>query len=307
MFYSYKLIELNKKMKKIILLLLIALCSVCYAQKAKKELKKLEGIWIAEDYYNSFEKTKSAVKSKKAFGFWDPVGLRINTKEIKKGKLNIGYSILHDHLLYPEVSSFIIKDNDTIREQGNFTINLDKKDSLSYYKTTEIDYFSYKWVSYLKWNAKDDSFILYRPKGKKHKEKSIRFKRVKSGFEANYLFPNPIYYYTRFKTLVGNYSIKDSSGNMLSDNFRINENGIGNGFEKFENFTFYFSTDVYCGLPYKADLIVVNEDILNDNSKGFSFLIDIKKNGDIHLNKRKTNYENESVELGEKVYELIKK
>jgi hypothetical protein len=44
------------------------------------EINKLNGIWIAEKYYNSFEKTKSALKSEKAFPSNEPVGLRVNSK-----------------------------------------------------------------------------------------------------------------------------------------------------------------------------------------------------------------------------------
>ena len=56
-------------------------------QNAKEEIKEIEGIWIAEDYYNSFESTKSAVKSKNAFDFNYPVAIRINSKEIKNGTI----------------------------------------------------------------------------------------------------------------------------------------------------------------------------------------------------------------------------
>ncbi|KAB1153991.1 hypothetical protein F7018_16025 [Tenacibaculum aiptasiae] len=293
-------------MKKI-LLLLIGFNTFCFGQKIKRDLKKLEGVWIAEDYYNSFEKTKSAVKSKGDFYFGSPVGLRINTKEVKNEILNIGYSVLHDHLIYPEVSDYILQGNDTIREQGSFKLNLNQKDSLGYYKIIKTDYYDTKSISHLKWDVNKNSLTLYKLKGKGKKERSIRFTRVESGFDADNPFPNPIYHYTRLKTLVGKYIVKDSSGNILSNNFKIHKSGVASGFDKFENFTFYFSTDVYCGLPYKSDLIIINEDILNNNSKGFSFLINLKENGDIHLHKRKTDYKNEFVSLGDKVFELIKK
>src|SRR5690606_12590421 len=155
----------------------------------------------AEDYYNSFEKTNSAIKSKSAFFHNDPVALRINISEYKNGLLNIGFSVLHDHLLHPEVSEFILIDNDTIREQGSFKINLKSKDSLGYYKTTEIGYFNYNWVSYLTWSSNDQTFILYRPKKDELNELKIKFIKIKSSFDTKYKFPNPLYYYTRSKNL----------------------------------------------------------------------------------------------------------
>jgi len=293
-------------MKHLIIFFLFLYCIFGFGQKPTDDIKMLEGVWIAEDYYNSFEKTNSAVKSKKSFHFNDPAGLRINSNEIKNGIVNIGYAELHHHLLFPEVSDYIVKNKDTIHEQGNFKINLNKKDSLGYFKTTDISYFNYSWVSYLKWNKDKTSLTLYRPKGKDHKEKYIRYKRILTDFDADYLFPNPIYYYTRSKTLTGNYTLKDNKGVILSKNFEIKENGIANGFKEFENFTFYYSTDIYCGLPLKSDLIIICEDILNDKSKRLVFLMDRDENGDINLHKRRMSNKEEAYVLGEKIYELIK-
>lgn len=266
----------------------------------------LEGVWIAEDYYNSFEKTNSAIKSKESFHFNDPAGLRINSKEIKNGIVNIGYAELHHHLLFPEVSDYIVKNKDTIHEQGNFKINLNKKDSLGYFKTTDISYFNYDWVSYLKWNKDKTSLTLYRPKGKGYEEKYIRYKRILTDFDTDYLFPNPIYYYTRSKTLIGNYTLKNNLGIILSDNLNINDNGIITGFELLDNFTAYFSTDVYCGYPHKHDLLMLFENILNDESKSFHFLYVKNKNGNINLFERISSLDEGSDILGDKVYELIK-
>src|SRR5690606_10836775 len=117
--------------KRLFLLLFISINVL--SQDKIQDLESINGIWIAEDYYNSFEKTNSAIKSKSAFFHNDPVALSINISEYKNGLLNIGFSVLHDHLLHPEVSEFILIDNDTIREQGSFKINLKSKDSLGYY------------------------------------------------------------------------------------------------------------------------------------------------------------------------------
>jgi len=238
-----------------------------------QQISTLNGIWIAEDYYNSFEKTQSAVASKSAFFLYDPVALRINSREIKNGILNIGYAIPHDHMLHPEVSKYIVIDNDTIHEQGHFEINLFFPDSLNYYKTSEIYYFNYEWESYMKWNVSDTSIIFYRPPNEQHKEKTIKYVKVKDGFEENYLYPNPLYYYVRSKTLVGNYILKDSVGNTLTKQLQIRENGVITGYEEFENLIACFSTDVYCGPETFIDYVLFCENLPNPDAdcKGYSY------------------------------------
>lgn len=282
------------------------LCFISFGQSITKEIKILEGIWIAEDYYNSFEKTNSAIQSKNSFNHSYPVALRINSNEIRNGILNIGYSVLHDHLLHPEVSEYLIKNQDTIHEQGSFKINLKTKDSLDYYKTTDIYYFNYGWISYLTWNINDDSVSLYRPKGNGHEEKFIVFKRITSKFKNDYSFPNPLYYYTRSKTLSGKYTLKDNLGNILSESFTIENNGIVNGFNLLDNFTAYFSTDIYCGPPTKYDLVMFFDDIIIEESKAFHYLYIKNKNGNIDFHKRLSNKEDGSDIVGERVYELEK-
>lgn len=47
------------------------------ASGQNRELTFLNGFWIAEEYSNSFVKTKSALLSKDAFDPNDPVALRI--------------------------------------------------------------------------------------------------------------------------------------------------------------------------------------------------------------------------------------
>ena len=292
-------------MKNIIKLFLFIYSIFCFSQNPQEDIKTIEGIWIAEDYYNSFEKTRSAVESKNKFDFNYPVALRINSKEIKNGILNIGYSELHDHNLHPEISDYLVKNNDTIRERS-FKINLNKKDSIGYYKTTGISYFNYEWISYLTWDTRNISLTLYKPKSSKHQETYIRYKRITSEFKDDYLYPNPLYYYTRQKTIKGNYTLKDNKGTILSKNFQIKENGIASGFKDFENFTFYYSTDMYCGLPLKSDLVIACEDILNNESKTYVFLIERDNDENIYLHKRRMSNIQEAYVLGEKIYELIK-
>ena len=277
-----------------------------FTQNPTKEIKSLNGIWIAEEFYNSFEQTKSAIKSKDAFDFNYPVALRINSKEINNGILNIGYSVLHDHLLHPEVSEYLVKNKDTIYEQGRFKINLKTKDSIGYYKTTDIYYFNYDWISYLTWNIEDNSISLYRPRGNGHEEMFIKFKRITSEFKKDYLYPNPLYYYTRSKTISGTYTLRDNSGKVLSENFTIGENGIVSGFKLLDDYSAYFSTDIYCGPPAIHDLVMFFDDILIEEKKVFYFLYTINENGNINFHKRLYNKEDGSDILGERIYELVK-
>lgn len=295
-------------MNQNILLSLLFISINVFSQSKIQDLESLNGIWIAEDYYNSFEKTNSAIKSKNAFYHNDPVALRINSSEYRNGLLNIGFSVLHDHLLHPEVSEFILKDTDTIREQGSFKINLKSKDSLGYYKTTEIGYFNYDWVSYLTWNSIKETIILYRPERGEIKELKIKFVKIKSSFETNYKFPNPLYYYTRSKNLTGSYTLKDSKGKVISNDLAICENGLVKGFSLLENYTAYFSTDVYCGLPANEDIVIFNEDVLNNESNGYVYSFVKNEEGNIELYENEIGENNgiEVIMLANKVYELIK-
>ncbi len=296
-------------MTKTITYILIIASFYCFSQKDQEEIQKIEGIWVAEDYLESFENSNSAIQSKNSFDPDAPVALRINSNEIKSGILNIGYSVLHDHKLHPEVSEFLVRQTDTIREQGNFKIDLNKNDSIGYYKISEIYYINHHWISYMKWNSTDTSLTLYRPKNEIHEEKYIRYKRIKSSFKKNYQYPNPLYYYTRLMTLVGNYILKDSVGNVLSNDFKIEQNGIINGYDKFQGFTAYFSTDIYCGPPVKNDFIIFYEDVLQNESKVFGFAYKKSDKGNILLFKREwiTVEGREVSVLSNMKYELIKK
>lgn len=228
------------------------------------EIKSLNGIWVAENYYNSFEKTRSAVESKSAFPPTDPAALRINSAEIKNGVLNVGCAIPHDHFLRPEVSKYAVVGKDTIHEDAYFEINLFSPDSLDFYKTSKPSPYFY-WTSYFKWNMVDTSIILYRPPSKEEDEKTIKYVRVKDKFEADYPFPNPLYYYVRSKTLVGDYVLKDSLGKVLAEQLKIQESGIISGYNDFENRTAYFSTDVYCGGDTYVDFVIFCKDIITED------------------------------------------
>jgi|GEM_PF-1793114 len=296
-------------MRKPIFLFLITLSIYTFGQNNIKSLKKLEGIWIAEDFYNSFEKTLSAIDSKDAFHHSFPVALRLNTSELNKKKLNIGYSSLHDHLLRPEVSRYTIYEKDTVYEQGYFEVNFSTKDSAGYVKTSAIYSFTNDWISYIKFNLDDTTISLYRPKNEKNEEQIIKYLRISNSFEKDYHFPNPLYFYTRDKVLKGNYILKDSTGNILSDSFIINSRGTISGYEKFEKFTAYYSTDIYCGPQPIANTIMFYENILDQSAKGFGYAIKREINGNIKLYKTKWTVDKDGRDipaLAELHYELIK-
>lgn len=296
-------------MRTLIILLLIS--NFCFSQK-KRNIDDYNGIWIAEEYYNSFEKTKSCLKSKSSFDANEPVGLRINSSEIKNGILNIGFSSLHDHLLRPEVSEYIINGKDTINEQGFFKINLSEQNGLNEFPTTEIIFFSDNWKSSLILGK--NSVILYRPKNKNFKERKIKFVKIQETFDKDYPYPNPIYFYTRKTLLEGNYTLKDSTNNIITSELKINSKGIINGYAEFENKKIYYSTDIYCG-PKALDELVLICDTLEDyfpDCKGFVFKR-IDKNT-IHLYNRyprlieypKTEIDTKKESLSNIYYKLIK-
>lgn len=275
------------------------------------QIKDLEGIWIAEDYLNSFDKTKSSIKSKKAFDPNDPVGLRINSLELVDSFLNIGYSGLHDHMIHPEISKYTVVGKDTIHEQGHFQINIQRSDSLNYHQTSEIYYFNYECKAYFSWTFSADTLlILHRPATEKEKEKTIKFKRISRSFKPNYLFPNPIYYYTRSKTLVGTYTLRDSLNKVISNSFRIDFSGKTNGYAPFNDKILYFSTDIYCGPETTEDFILFcnYNDKLEPDCNGYIYKRVDEKTIQFHKSdwvETPEGYEKQVV--GKMIYKLTKK
>jgi hypothetical protein len=248
------------KMKRLTYTIFFTLLTlIVYCQdRLVDQINNLEGIWIAEDYLKSFKKTKSSVQSIIAFNPDDPAGLRINKLEITDGYLNIGYSVLHDHTIHPEISKYEVVESDTINEQGHFKINIVKSDSLNFYETSQIYYFNDECKAYFSWIYSPDTLlILYRPGTEKEAEKTIRFERISHSIKPNYPFPNPIYYYTRCETLVGTYTLKDSLNKVISNDFRIDFDGKTKGYAPFSDKLFYFSTDIYCGPEITKDYIIL--------------------------------------------------
>lgn len=242
------------------------------------------GIWIAEDYYNSFEKTNSVIKSKKAFDSNNPVGLRINYEEIKGSNMNIGYSVLHSHLISPEVSGFTLSQaNDTIHEQGYFKIDINKGGTTGHFETTEIYPFCYEWKSFITYDTINQKVIISRPPNERYDSTSITYIRIDTSFDKSYPFPNPIYSYLRNKVLTGEYTVRDSMNNVLTEKLTISQNGTMEGFEKFDNMIINLSTDIYCGPPVYLDLVLIFENIPDYDKKSYAYSLNQSKDGILQL------------------------
>ncbi len=274
-------------------------------------IEDYNGIWIAEDFYNSFEQTKNIYKSKSAFNFNLPVGLRINNTEIKNDTLNIGYSALHDHLLRPEVSKYLATDKDTIWE-NHFDVYLNKNKSINQFLTSEILFFTdYKAIISFKKNA----ITLISPSSKNYKSKTIKYIRANTGFTKDYKYPNPIYSYTRNALLTGNYILKDSLNNTLSNTFKINSNGSLTGYGPFKNKYINYSTDIYCGPERIDELVLIHEKITNHDYNSSGYVIKLIDKNTIYLYKRHPRYTFEEDSrnipnkegLGKETYRLIRK
>ena len=242
---------------KITIFCLFISLSACTQPKLADQVKNLEGIWIAEDYLQSFEKNRSSLKSKDAFDLNYPAGLRVNSQELKEDSLTIGYSVLHDHGLYPEISTFLMADGNRINEQGFLRISALKPDSLNFYKISDTHFFNYECDAYFSWQyGKDTTLILYRPTSAELPEMTIRFKRIANKFSPEHPFPNPVYYYTRSKMLAGNFTLKDDHGKVLSQRVSIGLDGKMLGYAPFDHLRCYYSTEVYCG-PHEPEDVVL--------------------------------------------------
>lgn len=273
-------------MKKILLILLI-ISNFCFSQE-KELIESYSGIWIAEDYYNSFEKTKSCLKSKNSYNPDLPVGLRINLFEIKNGILNVGFASLHDHLLRPEVSEYMVIGKDTISEQGHFKVNLSEPVGLNKFSTTEIMFFSDNWKSNL--ILEKNNIILQRPEEKDFEEVKIKFIRVEKNFAKNYKYPNPIYFYTTKTLLKGNYILKDSVNKVISSKLKINSKGEIQGYVNLENKKIYYSTDIYCGLPVIDEQVLICGKFRGFDTDCKSYVFERISENKIHLYKRYPRY-----------------
>lgn len=274
------------------------------------DVKEIQGIWIAEDFYNSFEKTRNIHQSKDAFDPNYPVALRINPKEILNDKLYIGYEALHDHLLRAEKSEYIVTKKDTIGKKGCFEINISKRDSLNYFLTSEILYFNHDLKSYLTWDK--NTVSLYRPKKGDSNSETIKYVRITNKFDRKYEYPNPLYYYTRSRVLGGSYVLKDyNSEKVLTKSLKFKPYGIVTGYPRFKNMYAYYSTDIFCGLPTEDEHIMLFDDVTKEDAKSIHFVLKRPSSNKIFLYEmypRRYEYgQEEKKELGNPKYVLIKK
>ena len=285
---------------KLILNIIFLIITISVYSQSLRVIKKMEGVWIAEDYYNDFIKTKSAIASKKSFEHSNYVGLRINTKEKTNREINIGVSVLHSHLLYPEVSEYTIINEDTVYEQGFFKIILNQKDSLGYVVTSNNDLIHF--------DSKNKEITLIRRATKYSKRTITKYKRISDSFESDYEFPNPIYYFTTQICLKGTYIVKDSSGNIIERDLIINSKGIVSSKHLFNGQKAYFSTDVYCGPPIKEDFVLFCDSVFSNDLDCQGYVYKISNNSDFKLYTRKWITKNgiEKFELGECKYEFVK-
>jgi hypothetical protein len=294
------------KIKCTVSYLLITL-SACAQPKMANEVKNLEGIWIAETYLQMFDQTRSSLKSKGAFPSHYPAGLRVNSLELRGDSLIIGYGVLHDHSLYPETSTFLMADGERIYEQGYFMLNALKPDSLNFYKISETQFFNYECDAYFSWQyGKDTCLLLYRPASAELPEKTIRYKRITDKFLPDNPFPNPVYYYTRSKTLAGNFILKDGHGKILSTRVSIGLDGQMRGYTSFDSLRCYFSTDVYCG-PHEMEDVVLNCSIdkkYDFKCKGYYY--NSIKGGGFQLLDREWKVEDDEYKVGAVKFNFIR-
>lgn len=268
----------------------------------KKGFAKYEGVWIAEDYYHAFIKSKSAVMCKKAFNADFPAGLRINLKERKDSIINIGFAVLHDHDTYPEVSRFILDGKDTVWEQGCVDINLHETNKLGYVIHQDLGFFNYERKAYMYYNKTDNVICIHHAKTDNIKAKMIRFVQIADTFDIDYQYPNPIYMFTRRAVLEGEYILEKANGDTLSHNLSIDKKGKIKGAAIFKDYIISYSTDVYCGNPQKEDIVR-----LNKKSEFKYFAIKVF-NDRIDLYKREDyNYDTGKYTKGKKLYSLIRK
>lgn len=287
--------------------------SVCCGQTAfVSHLEKIEGIWIETSFKNYFDSIPSMVKYSKSLGLSQrdisiyPIGLRIQSNEQKLDVLNIGYAVLHSHILHPEVSNYCIQNNDTIYEQGSFSIELNQTDSLGYYRIPDLmDLYAISSSCYMKVNYEEDTTItIIRKATEQVDEIIIKFEKVAKTFSPSYPYPNPRDFYVRETTLVGSYVLKDSTDKVITSNFTINPNGTINGIELWTNQKIEFVTDVFCGGSATFDKVIIYnpENIKNSDVKLFIY----KRNNDI-IQFFSYKIDNYTMVIDKPIYTLIKK
>lgn len=302
-------------MTRIILITILFLsASVCFGQtKFGMHVENIEGIWVEKSFKNYFDSIPSMMEYSKILSRFNrdisiyPIGLRIQSVEQKAGILNIGYGILHSHVVHPEVSRKCIQKNDTIYEQGSFSIDLNQVDSLGYYRIPDLmDLYAIGSPCFFKISYGQDTTIsIIRNANEQMKEIKIEFVRISRRFTKSYPFPNPRDFYVRDITLVGSYVLKDSTDNLISSNFTINPNGTLDGIKHWKNKKIEFVTDVFCGGPAVFDKVIIydSENISNTDVEHFIY----KKNEANVIQFFSYKVDNSKLFIDKPIFTLIKK
>lgn len=297
---------------KIQIVLAFLMSSIISAQQ-KERIEDYQGIWIAKPYYESFEKTKNALASKKAFAPTGPVGLRINMSEVTNGKLSVGLAMLHDHLLRAEVSQYVVQGKDTLYEQGFFSIQLKEQDKNNAFNVYQGPYFG-RW-SPTKLILKENAVVLQRGGNSDVAVERISYVRIAEKFEKEYQFPNPLYYYMRKSLLTGDFTLKDSTDTTICPKFTIHPDGRMEGYSKLKNKSIYYSTDIYCGPEIIDEVVLIAEEFKDDNPHCAVFVFKKIDEKTIYLYKTypRTNSSNGDVRaaeqkapLGKVFYKLLR-
>ena len=284
------------------LLGILNLISINSSGQLSAEIRKIRGIWIEKSYFDAFNEHRSAIKCENSFSEIYPVGLRVNEYEIVNDSFNIGFSYLHDHSLYEEISG-CNSDTNTNCEQGYFRIAINQK-SNEMYEGIEVRVKIANHINHHKgtitWNLNSEILTL------KFDTFTISYKRFTERFTTQYLYPNPIYFFTRYKVAYGTYVLKDSLGNTLDEDFIITRNGqVLTEHAYFKDSKFHYSTDIYCGPSPPGDYCVFQI----ASKKNILFVIERDGIGNIKLYKS-VSYSKNGLDLLKKSkvnYILIKK
>lgn len=251
-----------------------------HVQANSFDTKALRGYWVAEEFMRSFDRTKSISVSVSAFDPVVMVAMRINPNEVNNDMAHIGFGYLHSHLIYDEVPHYMVQGKDTIYEAGNYSISLNKTDSVGWFGVEngdEIDDPLFKPVY-----GKDTLILVKRGVGMF--DRVYVYRRIDRGFAPGCEHSNPLYYYTRKTILAGSYILKDSKGKVLSSDFSIGLDGFSKGFSLFDGLRFYYSTDIFCGGPLsrEVDRIVICASLTDENDqKYYVYRVNKKSNGDL--------------------------
>lgn len=212
---------------------------------------------------------------------------------------------LYDHFLHSEVSDYIVVNNDTIREQGSFKMNLNSsKNSFNLEPLKESGVYFRK----AKLSFKKEVITLLVNGFLKGREKvKVKYVKVSTKFDKSYQYPNPLYYFTRKVLLSGNYILKDSLDNIIAKKITIKPSGEIVGAKRLKNNYIHYSTDIYCGPPTIDEIVFICE---NSNVKDINCGIYVLKNKNdssiILYRDYARNIWDPKKKLKNKMYKLIK-